>query len=225
MNAELLERMAYAKRNPEFATELSELDRAYKHANGMLKSKKLSQREFQDFESHLWSKLLEALPVEEFTEMMKDGRLANLEALARRDDTDRDGYGVEQDRKAAERKIKADALDNAWLDRKIDSKTFAEMNRVHVGSNERLNNRLADGDHDGVASEMFAARHDGPADHSNKLTDYLKSKYGDKAPAPKTAEPSKSPSTPERVAMPADYDADAGPPVADADGIIDWDAQ
>lgn len=189
MNGALLAQLAHAKRNPEMAEEIAGFNHARDRAAKMLKAGKLTQREFSDFESHLYGKLLDALPADEFEAMMKDGRLADLETLARSHDGTRDSYGVEEDRKAVERKVKADALDEAWLEQRIDNKKFAELSGRHVETNEDLNNRMADGDYDAVAAEMFASRHDAPANHEGVLKGWLGKEYQ----APKSQAPRSHP--------------------------------
>jgi hypothetical protein len=146
--------------------------------------------------------------------MMKDGRLEQLEALASHDGT-RDGGDVQDDRNALLNKIKADALDDAWLSRKITSEHYARENEL-LDRNEELSNRIADGDHDGVAAEYFASRHDGSAQES-QLLGYLKDKYGD---SPSVSRPPGEVVREQVVDMPTSSKRSA----VDDMGIIDLDA-
>ena len=210
---ELLRQLASSKRNPEFASEVRELLIASQHAGQMLKSGKLSKDEFEDFEAHLYAKYIDALPIDDFQEMMEDGRLDQLRAIAGHDDQ-RNGLDADEERAAVSKKVTLDALDDAWLNQKIDSQRYAEECRI-LGTSEDLDNRLADGDYDGVASEFFAERHD-VSDHGNDLLNYLKDKYGD-APSPDAP--------PGRVERERLVDMPSSTKVPSLEGIIDLDAE
>lgn len=182
-NASLLRDLSWRKQKPEFADAVQELDLAFQHAARMVKAGKLTRQEADDFEGYLYGQYMEALPVDEFGEMLKDGRLNQLQALAGHDGT-RNVGDVDDARKAVLTKIKADALDEAWLNQKIDSSHYAEESRK-LGTSEDLDAKMADGDFDSAAAEMFASRNDAAPDHDNDLVTYLKGKYGD---GPKTPE-------------------------------------
>jgi hypothetical protein len=164
----LLKQLASAKRNPELAETVSEITHSLNYAEKMRKAGKLTKSEFEDFEASQYNRYIEALPPDEFHEMMKDGRLDQLQAMGGHDGS-RDGYGVEKARRAVSDKIKADALDEAWLSQKIDAKRYAqEMSDISVKDHD-LDNRLADEDYDGVAAERFASRHDAPKDYTSEF--------------------------------------------------------
>ncbi|MBR0764221.1 hypothetical protein [Bradyrhizobium japonicum] len=175
---ELLKRTAFAKRNPEWNDELRGANIAIAHAHSMLSAGKLTQKEYKDYEAHLWHEMLEKVPMDVFSEMQADGSLEDLEALARGYDDDRDSHSVMESRKAAERKVKADALELKWLDGTIDDKTYAQLSRDHVGASERLDHKIADGDHYGAAGVAFESRYEDTPDHENGLARYLNEKYG-----------------------------------------------
>lgn len=178
---ELLKRSAFAKRHPEWEDDLKGANIAIAHAGRMVEAGKLTHKEFKEYEAHLWQQMLEAMPVEVFSEMMTDGSIKDLEALASYDD-DRDSHDVTEGRKAIERKVKADALELKWLDGTIDSKTYAQLSRDHVGKSERLDDMIADGDHEGAAVEAFGEafedRYGNAPDQDNELVRYLNEKYG-----------------------------------------------
>ncbi|MET4295446.1 hypothetical protein ABIB06_005970 [Bradyrhizobium sp. LB8.2] len=175
---ELLKRTAFAKRNPEWNDDLRGANIGIAHAAGMVAAGKLTHKEFKDYEGHLWYEMLEKMPMDVFSEMQADGSLEDLEALARRYDDDRDSGSLMDDRKAVERKVKADALEMKWLDGTIDNETYAQLSRDHVGTSESLDNKIADGDHSGAAFEVFEGRYDEKPDHDNQLARYLNEKFG-----------------------------------------------
>lgn len=191
----LLKQTAFSKRHPEWEDDLRGANIAIAHASGMVSAGKLTQREFKDYESHLWAEMLEKMPIEVFSEMQADGSLNDLEALARGNDdrdsnadwknaTDKDGFtdldklDLGEVRKAIDRKVKADALEMKWLDGTIDDKTYAQLSRDHVGKSERLDDMMADGKHDKAAHEVFESRYEDRPDHDNELARYLNEKFG-----------------------------------------------
>ncbi|MFA5952771.1 MAG: hypothetical protein WC807_21125 [Hyphomicrobium sp.] len=161
---ELLSRLVSSKKDPEFAETVKALVNKAEYAANMRARGKLTKAEHEDFEAGLYAQYLEALPMDEFVSMQKDGRYAQLETLAGHDGT-RDGYDVRKHRDAIEKKITADALDDAWLSQKIDSKRYSEENRS-LGTSDDLSQRVTDGDYDGASSEFFATRHDEDPDVS-----------------------------------------------------------
>ncbi|APG11406.1 hypothetical protein BKD09_24025 [Bradyrhizobium japonicum] len=175
---EILRRTAFAKRHPEWDDDLRGANFAIAHAHSMLSAGKLTHKEYKDYEAHLWHEMLDKMPMEVFSEMQADGSLEDLEALARGYDGDRDSGDVLDSRKAVERKVKADALEQKWLDGTIDSQKYAELSREHVGRGERLDDMIADGDHERAAVEAFASRYDVEPDHDNQLARYLNEKFG-----------------------------------------------
>ncbi|PSO29821.1 hypothetical protein [Bradyrhizobium sp. MOS002] len=174
----LLAQTAFAKRNPEWNDDLRGANFAIAHARGMVSAGKLTHKEYKDYEAHLWHEMLDKMPMDVFSEMQADGSLNDLEALARGYEDDRDSSDVIDSRKAVERKVKADALEQKWQDGTIDSKTYAQLSRDHVGRSERLDDMIADEDHEGAAVEAFGSRYDTRPDHDNKLVRYLNEKYG-----------------------------------------------
>jgi hypothetical protein len=214
--SDLLKQLASAKRNPEFGETVREITDARHYAEKMRKAGKLTKAEFEDFEASQYNRYIEALPPDEFHEMMKDGRLGQLQAMAGHDGT-RDGYGVEKARRAVNNKIKADALDEAWLSQKIDAKRYANEMRDISAKDHDLDNRLADEDYDGVAAERFASRHDAPKDHTSDFekifAEYL----------PKGDRSTGSPAARGPVSKPV---AAAAPAKEDPwEGIVDYDAE
>ena len=174
--SQLLKQTASMKRNPESAAQLIQLQNAARHASFMHANGKLSDAEFADFEAHLFSGYIDALPVEDFSEMMADGRLHDLQAMAGHDGT-RDVYDAEDARAVIAKKVSADFLDSLWLEQKIDSKEYANLSR-EIGTSEKLDDRMADGDFDGAASEMFASRNDTGSKVETDLNAYLAKTYG-----------------------------------------------
>ncbi|QDP26251.1 hypothetical protein [Bradyrhizobium cosmicum] len=175
---ELLKRSAFAKRNPEWHDNLTGANIAIAHAHSMLSAGKLTPQEFKDYEAHLWHQLLDEMPMDVFSEMQADGSLKDLEALARGYDGDRDSGDVTESRKSAERKVKADALEQKWLDGTIDDKTYAQLSRDHVGKSERLDDMIADGKHDKAAHEVFERSYNEQPNHEHILTQYLRKTFG-----------------------------------------------
>ncbi|BBZ95226.1 hypothetical protein [Bradyrhizobium diazoefficiens] len=175
---ELLKRTAFAKRNPEWNDDLRGANIAIEHARGMVAAGKLTHREYKDYEAHLWHEMLDKMPMEVFSEMQADGSLEDLEAFARGYDDDRDSSSVVESRKAVERKVKADALEQKWLDGTIDDKTYAQLSRDHVGASERLDKMIADDDHDRAAHEAFNRNYAEEPDHENGLVRFLNENYG-----------------------------------------------
>ncbi|WP_426615400.1 hypothetical protein [Bradyrhizobium sp. McL0616] len=177
-NREALARSAFAKRHPEWEDELKGANIGIAWAHKMASEGKLTHKECKEYEAHLWSEMLEEMPMEVFSEMQEDGSLHDLEALARGYDDDRDSHDVTEGRKAIERKVFADALEQRWLQGAIDNKTYAQMSREHVGKSERLDDLIADGDHDEAAFEAFGEKYDVKPAHDNKLANWLNETYG-----------------------------------------------
>lgn len=178
-NREALKRSAFSKRQPEWEDELRGANIGIAWAQKMASEGKLTHKEYKEYEAHLWSEMLDKMPMEVFSEMQEDGSLSDLEALARGYDDDRDSHDVTEGRKAIERKVKADVLEQKWLDGTIDHKTYAQLSREHVGKSERLDDLIADGKHDDAAVEAFGSQYDEKPDHDNKLARWLNDKYGD----------------------------------------------
>jgi hypothetical protein len=230
----VLKNLAHARRNPEFAEAMQELTHAANYGQKMRSAGKLSKVEHEEFERLLLTKYIEALPVDDFQEMMKDGRLEQLQALAGHED-DRDSGDVQDSRNAIYRKVQADALDEAWLDQRITAEHYAREAR-DLSPSEEIDLKISNGDHASAAAEMFAARHD-VSTHDADLSAYLdktygSDRYGDKV----SSEP------PQKVVRDRsdDYDAEKtlqenlasriGEPapqreVVDANGITDVDAR
>jgi hypothetical protein len=181
---ELLKAAAFRKKNPEFAAAVRELELAHMYADRMLAAGRLTQEEADHFEAHLYGKFIEALPVDEFQELMKNGGMDHLQSLAGHDGT-RDAGDVEDTRKLIEAKIKAEALDEAWLEGRIDSKYYAEQSqKIEKYQDEELDKRIADEDYDGAAREYFISRNDVPS-HERDLVKFFKDKYGENPSASK----------------------------------------
>lgn len=177
-NRELLKRTAFSKRNPEWDDDLRGANIAIAHAHSMLSAGKLTHKEYKDYEAHLWHEMLDKMPMDVFSEMQADGTLDDLEALARGYDDDRDSGDVMESRKAVERRVKADALEQKWLDGSIDDQKYAQLSLEHVGRSERLDDMIADGNHDKAAHEAFSRNYDDEPNHENRLERYLNEKYG-----------------------------------------------
>ncbi|MGF6433575.1 hypothetical protein [Bradyrhizobium elkanii] len=177
-NRDILRQHAFDKRHPEWADALRDANIAIGYARGMVSAGKLTHRELKDYEAHLWHEMLDNMPMEVFSDMQADGSLSDLEALARGYDDDRDSHDVVEGRKATERKIKAAALEEKWLDGTIDDKTYAQLSRDHVGGSERLDEMIADGEHNNAALEVFGRTYDKEPDHDNALARFLNEKYG-----------------------------------------------
>src|SRR5438309_6141019 len=116
---ELLKAGAFRKHDPEFAATVREMELAHRHADRMLADGKITQEEADHFEAHLYGKILEALPVDDFQRLVENGGMDHLQALAGYEG-DHDAGDIEDTRKAIEQKIKADALDEAWLSGRIE---------------------------------------------------------------------------------------------------------
>jgi len=177
-NRDILRQHAFDKRHPEWAGALREANIAIWYASRMVSAGKLTDKELKEYEAHLWHEMLDNMPTEVFSEMQADGSLSDLEALARGYDGDRDSHDVVEGRKAIERKVKAAALEEKWVDGMIDNKTYAQLSRDHVGQSERLDEMIADGEHDAAAVEAFGRTYDEEPDHDNALARFLNEKYG-----------------------------------------------
>jgi hypothetical protein len=225
LDSAFLREHSFVRRNPEFAAEFQELLSANEYAKGMVKAGKLSPQEFEDFEGSLYQKLIEALPIDDFHEMMKDGRLQSLQDLAGHDGT-RDVGDVEDARREIDKKVIADALDEAWLFQKIDHKTYTEASRK-IETSEDLDNRLADGDYEDVAVEMFGSRNDVP-DHDADIKAYCDKTYGKSAgdkPAGRVVRESQSEEYDPKKSIEENLVGKPEPQrtAVDANGIIDLD--
>lgn len=177
-NREILRQHAFDKRHPEWGDKLRDANIAIGYARGMVAAGKLTHKEYKEYEGHLWHEMLDNMPVEIFSEMQADGSLSDLEALARGYDDDRDSHDVVEGRKATERKIKAAALEEKWLQGAIDDKTYAQLSRDHVGRSELLDGMIADGKHDNAAFEAFGRTYDNEPNHDKALARFLNEKYG-----------------------------------------------
>jgi hypothetical protein len=123
---------------------------------------RLSKKEFQEFESHLASDFIEAMPTEMFVEMQGDGSFRDLETIARSHDGKRDSYSVRKDREALNRRITADAIDEAFAAQKIDSKMYNEEHKK-LGTFDddrvrRINDADDNNDGDAVSLDIFFER-------------------------------------------------------------------
>lgn len=218
LNADFLHALAFNKRNPEFTKAATKLAAAHQHAVSMFDAGRLSKSEYHDLEAVLFSELIDALPVETFQEMMADGRLEQLQALAGHDGT-RGAGEVDAARAAVAKKVNHDFLDAAWLEQRIDSATYADAlaQLERPGERGELHDRLAEGDFDGAASEEFARRHDVGTGPENDLSKWIKDKYGE---GPKKAE--KPPFEVIRETVVDVAGTGAGAP--SFEGIIDLDA-
>lgn len=180
LDPEFLKAQAHKRYAPEFATEIKEMELAHRHADAMLADGRLTKAEHEDFEAHLYSKFIDALPVGEFQELMKNGGMEDLQALAGHDGT-RDVGDVEDARKAIEAKVKGDALDNAWAAGDIDNKYFAEQSQRLDHDlrrfDENRDDQVAAEDYDGAAMKYFVERNDDPG-HDRDLAAFLTKKYG-----------------------------------------------
>lgn len=157
--SELLRRMAYNKKHPGFADFVSELTAKADYAALLRAQDKISQAEYQDFEGQLYTDYLSKVPMDEYVAMRDDGRLAQIETLARTHDGTRSGYDVGKNREAVNKKITEHALDQAWLNQEINSQRYAEEN-VRLGRvSEDLVHRITGGDYEGAASEFYVSRH------------------------------------------------------------------
>jgi hypothetical protein len=193
----MLKDASFKRKNPEFAAAVREIELAHQHADEMLATGRLTQEEADHFEAHLYGEFIEALPVDEFEKLMKNGGMDELQALAGYEG-DHDAGDIEDTRKAIEAKIKAHALDDAWLKGRISEKYYAEQSRdIEKYHDEAMDNRLADGDYENAAVDYFMSRNDVP-EHGNDLVRYLKGKYGD-APGPDTKRNSGSDKPPGHV--------------------------
>jgi hypothetical protein len=185
MLRELLRQKGAAKRDPEFHEAQTELAHKLQWATMMRGEGRLSKSEFEEFESHLTSEYLAALPMDAFVEMTKDGRYAELETIAGHDGK-RDRYDVLKDRAAIEKKITEAALDEAWTTGKIGEKQYLEETRKLIGNSDddrtrRINDADDNKDGEAVALDIFFERFDPPE------------------PEP---EPGKAPRLPESIASP-----------------------
>jgi hypothetical protein len=186
LNPTFLKEQAHKKKEPEFAAATKELELAHRHADEMLADGLLTKEEHDHFEAHLYSKFIDALPVDEFHELLENGGMNYLQGLAGYEGN-HDAGDIVDTRKAIEAKITANALDNAWVEGRIDSKWYAEANRdrVELHHDEDRDAKLADENYDGAAMDYFLSRVD-VSDHDNELAAYLKGKYGEGDPGPDT---------------------------------------
>jgi len=127
----------------------------------MREAGRLTKAEFNEFESHLVTDYLSALPMETYAEMRKDGSYAELEALAGHD-ANRNGHDVGRDREALNKRITGEALDEALASGKVDSKMYAEEHKK-LGSFDddrvrRINDASDNNDGEAVAMDIFFER-------------------------------------------------------------------
>jgi hypothetical protein len=162
---EQLRLQAAEKRFPEFYAQCQEIEQYYQIAQTLHRDGKLSRNELRDFEGSLWEKYQSALPMEMYVAFVNSGAREDLEALAGSDDEDtRSQEGISRARKDVTNKIKLELMDNAWLDQRIDAKTYAELYLSEIdASDDGLREQVHSGNHDRAASEIYARRHDRPA--------------------------------------------------------------
>jgi hypothetical protein len=184
LDPKFLKEQVHKKSQPEFAVAVREMELAHRHADEMLADGRLSKAEHEDFEAHLYGRFIQELPVSEFQELLKNGGMDDLQALAGHDGS-RDVFDVEDARQAVEAKIKMDALDNAWAEGRINNEYYAKENqRVDHdirNFNEDLDDAIAGDDFGKGALHYFVERHDDPG-HEKSLSDYLADKYGSETP-------------------------------------------
>lgn len=163
---ELLKQKAAVKKHPEFYQEQSELAYKLQWATQMVEAGRLSKQDFKEFEAHLTSEYLAALPMDMYVSMTADGSYADLESLAAHDGT-RDFYSVRKDRADLEKRVTRDALDESWAAGKIDSKRYNQEHRS-IGTFDddgvRRVNDAGDAGHDDIAGESFFNRNLPPGD-------------------------------------------------------------
>jgi hypothetical protein len=162
---EQLRLQAAEKRFPEFFAECKEIEQYYHIAQTLHRDGKLSRQELRDFESSLWEKYQRALPMETYIDLVNSGARDDIEALVGYDDDDtRSPEGVSRARKDVTNKINLELMDQAWLEQRIDAKKYAELYLSEIdASDEGLREQVHAGKYDLAASEIFARRHDRPA--------------------------------------------------------------
>jgi len=151
---------ARARKHPEFEKEQEELAHKLRWAGQMAEDGRLTKSELKEYEAHLASAYLDALPTELFVEMRDDGSLADLEAVARHHDGTRDGYDVRRDREALDRRVTENGLDEAWSRNVIDSGRYLEQSWKYVPDDD-LRMRMTDAtdeDRDNIATEILLGR-------------------------------------------------------------------
>lgn len=162
---ELFRFQATQKRFPEFFEECREIGDYFNAAKALHQSGKLTQKELSNVEGFLWQKYRTALPMELYVEMVNSGARDDLEAMIGHDGTMSD-EAVHRSRQDAMNKVKLELLDNAWLEQRIDAKTYAETYLSEIdASDDGLRDQVHRGKHDSAASEIYARRHDVPVQH------------------------------------------------------------
>ncbi|MBN9000640.1 MAG: hypothetical protein J0H75_00755 [Rhizobiales bacterium] len=160
---ELFRFQAAQKRFPEFFEECREIGDYFNVAKALHQSGKLTQKELSNVEGFLWQKYRTALPMELYVEMVNSGARDDLEAMIGHDGTMSD-EAVFRSRRDAMNKVKLELMDNAWLEQRIDAKNYAELYLSEIdASDEGLREQIHSGKHDSAASEIYARRHDRPA--------------------------------------------------------------
>lgn len=174
---ELFRFQASQKRFPEFFEECREIGDYFNAAKALHQSGKLTQKELSNVEGFLWQKYRTALPMELYVEMVNSGARDDLEAMIGHDGTMSD-EAVHRSRQDAMNKVKLELLDSAWLEQRIDAKTYAETYLSEIdASDDGLRDQVHRGKHDRVASEIYARRHDVPVQHiSPALAEWAKQK-------------------------------------------------
>ena len=99
----------------------------------MKEAGRLTKADYKEFEAHLHPGVHRRAAVEAYLEMQKNGEYNDLEAIARSHDGKRHGDDVRRDRAALNKRITAEALDEALALGKIDSKMYNEEHR-NLGS-------------------------------------------------------------------------------------------
>lgn len=194
---ELLRQKAAHKKNPEFHAAQTELAQKLEWAGRMRDAGRLTKGEFNEFEAHLTSQYMEALPMDDYAAMRNDGRWDELETIASHD-RNRNVYDVRNERSAIERKITESALDEAYAAQLIDEKTYLAENRKLLGKDRARNDddrkqRILDADDnkkvDDVVLDIFFERNIAPEPEPEpgrapRLPDSIKSKPADADDSP-----------------------------------------
>ena len=159
---DLLKSKAAARRDPEFQEAQTELAHKLQWATLMKELGRLTTAEYKEFEAHCTHEYLEALPVEAFVEMQKDGSYRDLEAIARSHDGKRHGTDVLKDRAELNKKVTRDGLDEALSRNTIDARRWNEEQRKIGTFDEETNMRVTDAgddsEHDEIALDNLLSR-------------------------------------------------------------------
>ena len=165
---EAMKSKAAAKKHPGFQEIQQELVHKMTWGRMMRDAGRLTKAELAEFESHLASDFIDAMPTEMYVEMQRDGSFSDLEIVARAHDGQRHGDDVRRDRAELNKKVTRDALDEGWAAGLIDSKRYNQEHRAIGTTDEAMHRRVTDadetGDHDTPAGEMFFNRNLPPGD-------------------------------------------------------------